>query len=109
MIALRPARGHQDVAAGRQGVGDDELELASLVATGREAGAVIPLDPQSAGRERERGAEAIGPLQGCREVGQPQLGHGLTLATGWAGSGRSGSRDRLRNPPRMTIFRGSRA
>ena len=66
MIALPPASGHQDVAAGRQGVGDEELQLASLVPTGREAGAVISLDPESARRKRERGAEAIGPLQRCR-------------------------------------------
>jgi hypothetical protein len=81
MVALRSASGDENVAATGEGVGDEELELASLVPTGGEAGAVVSLDPEAVRWKSERRAEAIGPLQACREVGKHQICHGLSLST----------------------------
>ena len=46
MIALQAAAGNECVAAFRQGMGDDELELADLVATEQAAAEVVALDPE---------------------------------------------------------------
>ena len=76
VVALRPARGDQDVAARGKRVGDEEFELSDLVAAGRESGAVVPFHPEAARIETERTTQAIGALQGCRKVGQ----HGAEYA-----------------------------
>ena len=49
----------------------------ALFATGGEPGAVVALDPEAASWKSERRPEAIGPLQGCRQVGKDQISHGL--------------------------------
>ena len=46
MVRLRRALGNDDVGALFQRVGDQEFQLAGLVAAGREPGAVVALDPQ---------------------------------------------------------------
>jgi hypothetical protein len=66
MVALRSASGDENVAATGEGVSDEELELASLVPTGGEPGAVVSLDPEAVRWKSERRPEAIGPLQACR-------------------------------------------
>ena len=50
VVGLRGAAGHQGVGALGQRVGDEELELAGLVAAGREPELVISLDPHLPGR-----------------------------------------------------------
>jgi hypothetical protein len=65
LIALQSAGGHENVATSLDGVGDEELQLAHLVAAGSESRLVVALDPQAARRHGERRAEAIGPLKGC--------------------------------------------
>ena len=45
MVGLRRAAGDQRVAALRQRIGGEELELAGLVAAGKEAEQVVALDP----------------------------------------------------------------
>lgn len=73
VVALQPASGHENIAASLEGLGDEELQLARLVSAGSEPGLIVALDPEAARRKRERRAEAIGPLQGCRQVGEHQI------------------------------------
>ena len=70
-LRLRRAAGHQRVGALRERVGDQELELAGLVAAGDEAEQVVALDPDlgprppGIGREpalkRGSGSSGVGP------------------------------------------------
>ena len=46
MVGLNRASGHQHVSAGFNGISDQKLEFAGLVAATFEAGQVISLDPQ---------------------------------------------------------------
>ena len=70
MVALWPATGDEDIAATGEGVGDEELELASLVPAGGEPRAVVALDPQATGWKSERRPEPVGELQWRWQVGE---------------------------------------
>jgi len=70
VVALRPARGDEDIAAAGEGVGDEELQLSGLVPAGCEPGAVVALDPEAPRRKSERRPEAIGRLEAGRQVGK---------------------------------------
>jgi hypothetical protein len=76
MVALWSTCCHEYVAALVESVGDEELQFACLVSTGSQPGAVIPLDPEAAGREAEGRSEAIGSLQAGGQVGEIQFRHG---------------------------------
>ena len=45
MIALRRARCHQMIGSLGKGIGHQELQLSRLVASGRQAGLIVSLDP----------------------------------------------------------------
>ena len=80
MVALQSAGRDQDIATSGEGVRDQQLQLPSLVPAGREPGAVVSLDPEAARWQSERGAEAIGPLQSCRQVSKHQISHEPSIA-----------------------------
>jgi hypothetical protein len=77
---LRRARRDQRVGALRQRLGDEELELACLVAPGREAEQVVALDPHlrategagEVGQEFERGG--AGCVAAARDAGEVHRG-----------------------------------
>ena len=81
MVGLDRALGHQRVGALFEGVAEQELQLARLVAAAREAGAVIALDPQL---DAQRLGQTRQRLQRRRQMGETNAGkagevHGVKL------------------------------
>jgi hypothetical protein len=101
VVRLRRAAGDQRVGAFGQGRGDQELELARLVAAGKEAEQVVALDPDLGAApartlRRERGAEARQRLERRRSGGVAAAGkagkvHGAVQGS-WSGDCQTGLR-----------------
>ena len=72
MVRLRRALRDDDVGLVRQRIGHQELELAGLVAAGRQTGAVVTLDPQP--RATERTAQVLHRLERGRQVAESDAG-----------------------------------
>jgi hypothetical protein len=86
VVALAPAAGHEGVAALGEGVGAEVLELARLVASARQPGDVVTLDPEAPGRHPEVGPQTIEGLERRGQVDERDapvqrrgLAHGATV------------------------------
>jgi hypothetical protein len=64
VIGLRRADGQYHAGILAQSISYKQLQLAGLVATGRQAGLIVPLDPEF--RTSQGLTEPVHPLQRCR-------------------------------------------
>ena len=74
-VGLGVGAGDHRVGARRQNVGEQELELARLVAAEREPGQVVALDPDVGPAERRAEARAV--LERRRQMGEPHPRQGV--------------------------------
>ena len=68
MVRLRPAGGEERVAALLEGLADEELQLADLVAGGDGAGEVVALDVERHAEVRAEALELLERGRGAREL-----------------------------------------